>query len=125
MTILRRLPLAVALSAALIASGCTTLASAVSTVAQNVSSSTPTQVTTFADATAAADLVTRAVDVYVNTGNPSRATLLEIQALSNSVHAAFLDLQAANDKGQSLVFASFNASLSAFNAYATSQGIAH
>jgi hypothetical protein len=95
------------------------------TVAQATSSSTPSQVTTLAEAEQGAKLVTDAVDVYVNTASPDRAVLVELKSLSDGVHAAIVSLEAANAKGQSLVYGSFNAALSAFNAYTTAQGISH
>jgi hypothetical protein len=98
-------------------SGCTSLAQFAATTATNMSSSTPAQ------ATQAATLVTKAVDIAVNTGKLDRATLIELDALNEGVHAAWLNLKAANDSGHSLVFASFNAALDAFRAYATTKGV--
>jgi len=105
--------------------GCTSVASFVASTAATMSSTTPTEVKTLAEAEQAATLVTRAVQLYVENGNPSRATLLEIKALSDGVHAAILELDAAQRTKKSLVFDSFNAALAAFNAYATAQGIKH
>jgi hypothetical protein len=101
--------------------GCSTVAN----LAVAASSSTPTQVNTLADALQAATLATNAVDAYVNIGNPTRATLLELQTLNNGLHTALTTLQAANAAGQSLAMASFNAALQAFNAYSTSAGVKH
>lgn len=94
------------------------LASTAASVAQNLSTATPTQVTTLAEAEQAATLVTQAADTYVTTANPSRAKLLQIKALSDAVHVALGNLEAANAAGNSLVFASFNSALQAFNSYA-------
>lgn len=101
--------------------GCSTVAN----IATELSSQTPGQVTTLAEALQAATLVTNAVDLYVNTASPSRATLLELQFLNNSLHTALTNLQAANAAGQSLAMASFNEALRAFNSYATSRGVSH
>jgi hypothetical protein len=106
-------------------SGCASVASGITTVVQSVSSSTPTQVTTLADAVSAATLVTQAVDVYVNTASPNKATLLELQTLNNGVHAALVSLEAANTANQSLAIAAFNAALTAFSSYATAVGVPH
>ena len=116
---------AIVLVAALALTGCTSVAQLAATVAQATSSSTPSQVTTLAEAEQGAKLVTDAVDVYVNTASPDRAVLVELKSLSDGVHAAIVSLEAANAKGQSLVYGSFNAALSAFNAYTTAQGISH
>lgn len=97
--------------------------STITSVVNSLTNQTTTQVTTLADAEQAATLVTKAVDLYVNSASPDRATLVELQALSNGVHAALTNLQAAQLAGGSLSFASFNAALAAFQAYASSQGI--
>jgi uncharacterized protein YggE len=116
--------LKIAAAACLIAlGGCTTLASGISSVATSLSTASPTQVSTYADATIAADIATRTVDLAVQTGKLNKATLTELAALNDAVHAAWLDLKAANDAGKSLTFASFNAALSAFEAYRAAQGI--
>ena len=104
---------------------CADLAQVAGQTAQTLSSSTPSQVKTLADALQAATLATQAVDLYVNTANPSRATLLELQALNEGLHSALVQLQAANAANQSLALAVFNAALTAFNAYATVTGVKH
>jgi hypothetical protein len=116
---------ALAFACVLPLAGCTTVAKDVVAIATSLSTSSPTQVTTYADATAAATLATKAVDVAVTSLKFDRGTLEELSALNDSVHAAWLDLKQANDAGRSLSFASFNAALDAFNAYATVKGIAH
>jgi hypothetical protein len=105
--------------------GCTTLAAWVGDIAQFFSSSTPSQVSTLAAAVQADTLIATSIDTYVKTGVPSRAILLELQAIQKSLEAALSDLEAANTAGQSLDYAAFNAALAAFNSYATSQGISH
>lgn len=106
-------------------SGCTTVASGVANIAATVAGSTPQQATTLSQAVQTATLVTKAADLAVNTGKLSHATLLELNSLSDGVHAALTNLEAANSAGQSLNFASFNAALSAWNAYTTANGISH
>lgn len=118
---MKKVILALYLSVAL--TGCTTVAQLAGNVAVNMSSTASSDVTTLAEAEQAATLLTKAADFYVQNGNPDKAALLEIQQLSNSVHAALVSLEATNAKGGSLLFGSFNAAISAFNAYATVQGI--
>lgn len=120
-----RLSRSIILAATMALGGCTSLAQFVGTTAQSLSSATPSQARTLAEALQAATLVTDAVDLYVNTGNPSRATLMELQILNDGLHTALGRLQAANAADQSLWLASFNAALEAFNSYATSSGVPH
>ena len=113
------------IAATLALGGCATIASGLATVATEISSSTPTQVRTLADAERVATLVTRAVTIAVNTGQLSKAQLVQIRTLSNGVYAALSDLHQTQREGGSLAYGAFNAALDAFNAYATKQGIAH
>ena len=106
-------------------SGCAQLAAGAANIAATVTGSTPHQVKTLAEAEQTATLVTKAVDLAVNTGKLPRATLVELNSLSDGLHAALGALQQANANGQALNFAAFNAALAAYNAYTTSQGIAH
>lgn len=122
---MKKLLVAGALSLALLAGGCASIAQGLGSIATELGSSTPTQVNTYADALNAAKLVTDAVDLYVNSANPNRATLLQLQKLNDGVHAALNSIGAANREGGSLVYGSFNAALAAFNAYATTQGVSH
>lgn len=122
---LRRVLIAGSAIAALSTSGCASVAQLGANIAQSVSSSTPSQVTTLAEAEQAATLVTNATDLYVNTAHPSSGVLMEIKSLSDGLHAALVTLEQANAAGKSLTFSSFNAALQAFNAYTTSQGIPH
>lgn len=98
-------------------SGCTQTAQTTADIAQSLSTATATQARTLAEALQAAKLCTDAVDLYVNTGNPSRATLVELGLLNDQVHGALLNLQAADAAGQSLALAGFNEALKAFTAY--------
>ncbi len=120
---MRNLLLGLVAAFTLTVGGCTSLASGVTDLAGSFTSSSPSQVTVYGDATLAADIATRTVDLAVKTGKLDRATLLELQTLNDAVHAAWVKLKAANDAGQSLSFASFNAALAAFQSYRTSTGI--
>lgn len=120
---MKKFLLAIALVSGL--GGCTTMAQMTSSIASSLSSSTPSQVNTLAAATQSATLITLAVDTYVKSGTPNRATLLELQALSNAVHSALTELRSAELSGRSLTFDSFNAAIDAFNSYATTEGISH
>lgn len=104
---------------------CAGTAQLVSNVATSLSTATPKQAATLAEALQVATLTTQAVDLYVTTASPSRATLVELQTLNEAVHTALVNLQAANAAGQSLAFAAFNEALSAFSAYATAKGVVH
>lgn len=99
----------------LLLSGCTEISALFN--AGTTTANAPASVTTLVEAEQSAILVTKAVDVYVNTGSPNRATLLKLQQLSNTVHAALVSLEQANAENKPLVFASFNAAVAAFNAY--------
>lgn len=105
--------------------GCTSLAQFAGQTAQSLSSSTPSQAATLADALQAAKLATDAVDLYVNTGNPSPAVLTEINTLNEGLHNSLNLLQAADAAHQSIALAAFNAALTAFNSYATVSGVPH
>jgi len=119
----RMLLIAGAFALALTSAACTSVASGVASLATEMSSSTPAQVNTYAEATAAAAIVTRTMDLAVNTGKLDKATLLELQKHNEGIHAAWLELKKANDAHQSLVYASFNAALASWRSYRTSVGI--
>ena len=116
--------LAPVLALCLMASGCSTLESFAAGTATSLSSSSPSQVTTLADADLAADLIVKVTKLAVDSGKLDEGTLVEIQALRGGVRVALDRLHAANTAGQSLSFASFNASLEAYRAYATLKGVA-
>lgn len=104
---------------------CTTTAQVAGNIGQSLSTATPQQARTLAEAFQAATLVTNTVDAYIQLGNPNRATLEELQVLNERVHSILANLQAANSAGQSLTFAVFNEALNAFSAYSTAKGINH
>lgn len=103
--------------------GCTSTAQVGGNIAQTLSTATPEQARTLAEATQAATLATRAVDLYVNTANPNRATLEQLNVLNERVHSTLTNLQAANAAGQSLAIAAFNEAFSAFVAYSNVKGV--
>ncbi len=105
----------------LVLCGCSTVAG----VAQSMSSSSPTQVTTLSDAVAAATLMTRAVDAYVATGHPSKPVLVELQTLNEGLHTSLIGLEKADAAHQSLAIAAFNEALSAFESYSAARGVKH
>lgn len=120
---MKRTLIALAVSGALMTSGCTPLASLTATAATKLSSSTPSQVTTLGDADLAADLLVQGGKVAVDTGKLSSGQLTELQALRAGVRKALDELHAANSANESLNFAAFNAALDAYRAYTTQQGI--
>lgn len=122
---MNRIISALALTALVSLGGCASVAQVTSTIATNLSSSTPAQVTTYAEATQAGTLATKAVKLAVDVHKFDKATLVELSALNDAVHTAWLDMKADNDAGRSLAFGSFNAALDAFNAYATTKGAKH
>lgn len=111
------------LALALSGAGCTDLASFAANTATAATTITPSEVQTYGDATAAADLATRTVDLAVQSGTLSRATLVELSSLNDALHAAWLELKAAKDANHSITYASFNAALAAFQSYRASAGV--
>lgn len=97
--------------------GCKTIESDAASVAQNLSTATPTQVTTLAEAEQAVTLADTAADIYVKTGKATATQLTEIKALATGVHSSLLALESANASGKSLAFSSFNAALQGYDAY--------
>lgn len=127
-TIFKKIALPIAMSIALITgavgmTGCSSIAQVTSEIATSVSSSTPEQARTLEQAYHAATIVTEAVRVYVNVGNPDRATLVQLQKLNLGLRETLAELDAANKAGKSLTFAAFNEALKAFKAYATVKGV--
>lgn len=120
---MNRALIAVAILTIMPLTACQSVTKGAVNVAASLSGPTPTQARTLGQAEQAATLVTRAVDAAVNTGKLSRATLLKINSLSDAVHAALGDLQAANANNQSLNFAAFNAALDAWNTYTAANAL--
>lgn len=104
--------------------GCAQVAAGLSSVAGKIAGPVTDQARTYGDAVLLADAATRATSFAVDTVKLPRATLVQLSAGSDGVHAAFLQLKAANDSGGSLDFAAFNAAIAAFNAYAVANGVA-
>ena len=100
--LLKHLLFASALSTGLVLGGCTTVAQWTTEIAQGLSSSTPTQVTTYADAVLAIDTFTRLADTAVLSGKLSQANLATLSDIRTKVRAAYETLKAANAAGQSL-----------------------
>lgn len=103
--------------------GCADLASFTTRAVTSVSSATPGQTTTLEQAITAADLVTRLTKTAVDTNRLDRGTLVELQALRAGVRAALDTLIAADQAGNAVDLATFNAALQAWRAYAVQKGI--
>ena len=115
--------------ACLALSGCTSLGSVVESATVAFTSAGPTQATTIAEAAQAATLAEQAVDLYVNTGNPSPAVLNELKSLVTAIHNTLVVAQAANASGNSAAaaaaIATFNEALAAFQTYAAKSGVSN
>ncbi len=126
---MRKILVAAAVTFGLVLGGCNSVGSGLSNVAVALSTKTPTQAKTVAEATQAVTLVERALDLYVQNGNPPRAVLAELQILVPAVHNALVKVEDANRAGNSAAVAAalavFNESLSALTAYQTLQGVPH
>jgi hypothetical protein len=124
---IRLLALSVGLFAAVSLGGCADLASVASSVAVSVTTATPTQVTTLAEAEQAATLAEQGLDLYVTTGTPSPAVVAELKVLVPALHTVLKQAEAANAAGNSALaaaaIASFNQALAALNSYKTLQGV--
>lgn len=118
---MRLTPLIIAL--ALTTGGCATVAKDVVNTVQALSSASPTQASTLADAQLAYKVAATAVDVYVTTGQPNRAVLTELLNLNEGVHNALLALEKANTNNQSILIAAFNEAYKAFTSYGVSVGV--
>lgn len=106
-------------------SGCTTVAQWTADTAQSLSSSTPTQVSTLADAEIAAKGVHQAISLAANSGKMTRAQLGTLGTVNDNLNKAMTDLETANANGQSLAFAALNEVLAQWISYSTAQGISH
>ena len=112
--------LVVAMTAALVLSGCAGLLTASTTA-------TPGQATSVAEAVQATTLAEQAVDLYVKAGNPNKAVLAELNVLVPAVHGSLVAVEAANANGNSAVaaaaLAAFNEAYTAYQTYAAKQGV--
>lgn len=126
---MRHMITALVLATSLALGGCSSVGSGLSSVAVSLTTKTETQAKTVAEATQAASLAERALDLYVQTGNPPREVLLELQILVPAVHNALVTVQNANRAGNSALsagaLASFNEALAALVAYQTLKGVPH
>ena len=118
-----------ALGAVVALGGCSGLGSFVSGLTVSATTATPGQATTLAEAEQAATLTEKALDLYVNTGNPSPAVLNELNVLVPAVHNALVKVEQANKAGNSALIAAalaaFNQAIDAVNSYETLQGVSH
>lgn len=106
--------------------GCAGVASFAVNTATNLSTAGPSQFKTYAEATAAVDLAHITIDVTAVNAKAlglHKPVLLKLQALNEALHAAWLDLKAANDAGQSLTYAGVQAAWDAYNVYRVQQAI--
>lgn len=110
------------LTVALAISGCASLPQTAGQIGQSLSTASPKQAATLADALQLATIATDAATVYVQTAKPSQAIKDEMSRLNEQVHTVLANLQAANARGESLTFAVFNEAYAAFMAYAASKG---
>ena len=92
-------------------------------VGQSFTTLDEAQITTYSQATRAATLATKTVDLVVQTGKLDRPTLLRITQLNDTLHAAWVVIRDANARGESLNFASFRAALAGFETFRKQQGI--
>lgn len=122
---MKALGFALALGLALPLGGCATAASLLGDTVAQVGTYTPSQAKTLAIAEKSAALATTAVDTAVKSGLiKDRAVLEQIRKLNDGVSAALHAWSSAADQNNSLLSATFNAALDAFNAYSTSKGVA-
>lgn len=116
-----------AIAAALALSGCASVGGVVSKVVVAATTKTPNQATTVAEATQAATLIENSVKLYVDTANPSKAVLTQLQSLLAGLHQNLQRAQAADRAGNSALAASaldaFNQALAAYQTYAVNQGV--
>jgi hypothetical protein len=96
-------------------------------LAVSLTSPSPTQVKTLAEAIQATTTAENSLDVIVNSGVVNQATLAEIKKLVTDVHTELKKFEAANSAGNSVAVQAevdaFNAALSALNGYKTLQGV--
>ena len=115
---------AIALIALTSLGGCGTTLSG---LAVSLTSPSPTQVKTLAEAEQASTVAENALDIYVNSGAANQATLAEIKTLVTDLHTELKKFEAANSAGNSVAVQAevdaFNAALSALNGYKTLQGV--
>lgn len=119
----RTLTLLALLSATTALGGCT----AISNLAVSLTSASPTQAKSVAEAEQVTTLAEQALDLYVQNGNPSQPVLAELKILVPALHNALKQVEAANTAGNSAsaaaALAAFNQALAALNSYKTNQGV--
>jgi protein involved in sex pheromone biosynthesis len=122
---MKRLIASAAISAALILGGCSTTAQWTATAAQKLSSSTPTQATTLADANIISTGVHKSITQFSNSGYATAAQLHSMNDFNERLNTAMNDLNAANAANQSIYIAALNEVLKQWFSYATAEGISH
>jgi protein involved in sex pheromone biosynthesis len=122
---MKRLITSAAISAALILGGCGTTAQWTATVAQKLSSSTPTQATTLADSNIIATGVHKSITQFANSGYATAAQLHTMDDFNERLNKVMNDLNAANAANQSIYIATLNEVLKQWFSYATAEGISH
>lgn len=111
--------------------GCTTVGSLLATGGQQVASITttapPSQAKTVKDAILIVEGVETGLDIYVTTGNPSKATLDELAVVVPALHNTLLAAETAQRSGSNAAVASalaaFNEALAVVQAYKAQKGI--
>lgn len=120
----RTLTLLALLSATTALGGC---AQTLSSLAVSLTSASPTQAKSVAEAEQVTTLAEQALDLYVQNGNPSQPVLAELKILVPALHNALKQVEAANMAGNSAsaaaALAAFNQALAALNSYKTNQGV--
>lgn len=115
------------LSAGLLLGGCTTVASGASDFITSMTTASPTQAKTVAEAAQATKLVEDGLDLYVTTGHPSLAVLNELNILVPALHNTLLASEQAQASGNSAAIAAglaaFNEALAAVQAYEVKTGV--
>lgn len=116
-----------ALVLALTGGGCTTVASTVAAVTTSLSTASPTQAKTVAEAAQATKIIEDGLDAYVTTGHPSKAILDELNVLVPALHSTLVAAENAQSNGNSAAIAAglaaFNEALAAVQGYETKQGV--
>lgn len=93
----------------------------------SLTTATPQQAATVAEATQLLTVAEKGADLYVTTGNPSPAVVGQLRILVPAVHNTLKAAQAANANGNSAgvatALAAFNEALAALQTYESAKGI--
>jgi hypothetical protein len=122
---MRKFLTAFVLAGAMLTAGCTSGGFAGFGAA--VTTKTPTQARTVAEATLAATIAEKMLLVYVQSGKADPAVLRQLRVLVPAVHNALVRVQVANKNGDSALTAAalgaFNEALAALNSYSSLKGV--